>query len=249
MENGGGYDPFVDTMLDAVGREGKTVVTAVDLSEEYAAESAEAGAAEDGHAEEHAAEEHAAEEGHAAEEEHAHEHGAANEHVWYDLATAEAVVGRLVEVLSDADAEGAATFRANGDALVQRLQELQQREERARATAEGKAAVLTEPVPAHMLEALGVADRTPAEFGEAMEEGQDVPPGALQEVLDLIARGQVAVLVYNEQTAGAQTEQVEAAARAAGVPVVPVTETLPEGKDYVTWMSDNLTALEDALTS
>ncbi|GAA4962394.1 metal ABC transporter substrate-binding protein [Kineococcus glutinatus] len=237
VQNGGGYDPFVETMLDAVGREGKTVVTAVEESEEYAAQTA---AGETG--DEHAEEEHAA-------DEHAHEHGAADEHVWYDLATAEAVVTGLVEALSAADPDGAATFRTNGDALVVQLQQLREREEQLHAAVEGSGAVVTEPVPAHMLEALGVEDRTPAEFGEAMEEGQDVPVAALQEVLDLIGARQVDVLVYNEQTAGAQTEQVEAAARAAGVPVVPVTETLPEGKDYVTWMSDNLTALEGALTS
>jgi zinc/manganese transport system substrate-binding protein len=31
------------------------------------------------------------------------------------------------------------------------------------------------------------------------------------------------------------------------VAVVPVTETLPAGKDYVTWMTANLDALRSAL--
>ena len=37
------------------------------------------------------------------------------------------------------------------------------------------------------------------------------------------------------------------AAEAAGIPVVSFTETLPEGTDYVDWMSANLDALEIAL--
>ena len=31
------------------------------------------------------------------------------------------------------------------------------------------------------------------------------------------------------------------------MPVVPVTETLPEGADYLTWMRANLTAVQKAL--
>ena len=39
----------------------------------------------------------------------------------------------------------------------------------------------------------------------------------------------------------------EEAARTAGVPVVPVTETLPEGEDYLMWMGTTLDDLEKAL--
>jgi zinc/manganese transport system substrate-binding protein len=55
------------------------------------------------------------------------------------------------------------------------------------------------------------------------------------------------VLVYNEQTSGPQTEKSEAAAKAAGIPVIPVTETLPKGKDYLGWMTANVDALASAL--
>ncbi len=55
------------------------------------------------------------------------------------------------------------------------------------------------------------------------------------------------VLVHNEQTSGAQAEKVKDAAEDNGVPVVPVTETLPQGEDYLGWMADNITALERAL--
>ena len=44
-------------------------------------------------------------------------------------------------------------------------------------------------------------------------------------------------------------EQVLAVATAAGIPVVSLSETLPEGQDYVSWMTENLTALSEALHS
>ena len=40
---------------------------------------------------------------------------------------------------------------------------------------------------------------------------------------------------------------MRAAAEAAGIPVVDLTETLPDGRDYLSWMAANLDALESAL--
>ncbi len=44
----------------------------------------------------------------------------------------------------------------------------------------GGVVATTEPVPAYLLAELGLDDETPAEFTEAIEEGADVPPLALQ---------------------------------------------------------------------
>ena len=58
---------------------------------------------------------------------------------------------------------------------------------------------------------------------------------------------EVALLAYNEQTVGPQTEQVLAAAEQAELPVVSFSELLPEGEDYLGWMTANLDAVEAAL--
>ena len=42
-------------------------------------------------------------------------------------------------------------------------------------------------------------------------------------------------------------EQVLEAAKTNGVPTVPVTETLPDGQDYLSWMKSNIQALTQAL--
>ena len=55
-------------------------------------------------------------------------------------------------------------------------------------------------------------------------------------------------LLVNAQTRTPVTDQVEQAARAAGVPVVEVGETLPSGTgDYVEWINGQLDALGAAL--
>ena len=69
----------------------------------------------------------------------------------------------------------------------------------------------------------------------------------MDQTLKLFTDKQVVALVYNEQTSGPQTEAVVDAAKANGIPVVAVTETLPDGQDYLTWMQANIQALSRAL--
>jgi zinc/manganese transport system substrate-binding protein len=172
-----------------------------------------------------------------------------NEHVWYDLPAMSDLVGEVADALGALDPDGADDYAANATELQDGIAALVAREEAARAGVAGAGVVMTEPVPGHLLDAVGAQDLTPGAFAEAIEEGSDVSPAVLQETLDLLPSGSVRALVYNEQTSGPETEQVLAAARTAGVPVVPVTETLPEDEDYVSWMSANLDAVVAALTA
>jgi zinc/manganese transport system substrate-binding protein len=107
---------------------------------------------------------------------------------------------------------------------------------------------ITEPVPLYLLAAMGLKNRTPDDFSRAVEESGDVSPRVLADTLALYSDHRVAALIYNSQTSGPITAQVEAAARSAGVPVVPVTETLPAGTSYLTWMSRTIARVAAAVT-
>jgi len=212
VENGGGYDDFVDTMLKTAHNAGVQVLNAVDIS----GHKAPAG-------------------------------GELNEHVWYDFPTVEKVADRVASALSRADRADAGTFAANARAFVAKLDGLERSEAAIRKAHAGEGAAITEPVPLYLLQACGLVDKTPSDFSEAVEEDTDVSAGVLKQTLDLFSSHRVKVLVYNEQTSGAETEKVLAAARSNHVPAVPVTETLPAGEDYLTWMRDNLAAIGKAL--
>ncbi len=54
-------------------------------------------------------------------------------------------------------------------------------------------------------------------------------------------------LVYNVQTQDRVTQDVRATAESAGIPVVEVTETLPEGLDYIQWQTNTAESLAAAL--
>ncbi|UJP39648.1 metal ABC transporter solute-binding protein, Zn/Mn family [Cellulomonas palmilytica] len=247
--NGGGYDDFATQLVDALDQ-APPVVVAVDAHDEPAPVDATDPAHEDADDADHDDADRDDADGTHDEDgthEDGHAHGEGNEHVWYDLPTAQAVAHQVADELAALAPEDAATLQANADAFVERVAELEQRAAELAGRHGGVGVLVTEPVPLLLVEAAGFVDRTPAQFSEAVEEEIDVPPGAMSEMLDLVSSPDVAFLVYNEQTTGPQTDQVLEAAQDAGLPVVDVTETLPEGEDYVSWMAGNLDAFAQAL--
>ena len=170
-----------------------------------------------------------------------------NEHVWYDFPTMERLATELASRLSKLDPESAATFQSNAEAFIADLDALQQREAALSDLVAGAGAAITEPVPLYLLSAAGFVNVTPGDFSEAIEEGTDVPPLVLEQTLNLFPSGTAAILVYNEQTTGPETEQVLRAADDAGTPVVGVTETMPADLHYIGWMTATLDAIEAAM--
>jgi zinc/manganese transport system substrate-binding protein len=107
---------------------------------------------------------------------------------------------------------------------------------------------VTEPVPGYLIQSAGLTDVTPPKFSAAVEEDTDPPAAVLQETLALFQGDPVRALVLNAQTETPTTDQVQQAAQTARVPVVDVTETLPQGTtDYVSWMGGQIDALASAL--
>jgi zinc/manganese transport system substrate-binding protein len=252
IQNGGGYDPFMETLLSASGSSA-AVVTAVDasglLDEDHGhdhadeTETTEGETTEGETTEEHSEEEHAEEEGH---DGHDHIEGF-NEHVWYDLHGVRHIVEEIAHELGELDAANASTYEANAEALSTEIEALETRADELHVTLEGQGAAVTEPVPAYLLAAVGLDNLTPDAFMEAIEEGADVPPTALQATLELFTSNAVVVLAYNSQTASPETERVREASEAAGIPVLDFTETLPDGQTYVSWMEANLDSIANAL--
>ena len=217
--NGGGYDDFLNTLVESSKLDAGAVLSAVEIS----------GLAHPGEA--------TAEATAPAEE---HDHGEFNEHVWYSLPAMERLADSIAGRLGALDPASAATFTSNADAFKSTLDGLHGQLDGLKARAANAPVAVTEPVPLYLLQDAGLVNATPEEYTAAIEEGADVPPAVLKQATDLVASRSVRLLAYNEQTEGPQTESLKKAAEAAGVPVVDFNETLPEGKTYVQWMTDNV---------
>jgi zinc/manganese transport system substrate-binding protein len=147
------------------------------------------------------------------------------------------------------DPVNAADYRANAAAFCRDADGIAI-SERAIAGAYPDAAVIaTEPDADYLLAAAGLANRTPTAFTAANENETEPSPADLASVLDMIKHRRVAAVLVNPQTSTAATNGLEDAARRAGVPVTEVSETLPNGVDYLTWQRNTVNQLLAALRS
>lgn len=211
VENGGGYDDFMQTLLKGAKNSDATVLNVVDLSGLKPTD------------------------------------GELNEHVWYDFPTVQKFVGALTSALGKAAPEHKADFEKNADTFDRQIAGLEASAAKVKAAHAGQGVAITEPVPLYLLDSMGLVNKTPERFSEAIEQETDVSPVVLKDTLALFSGHEVALLAYNEQTTGSETERVLSAAKQADIPVVPVTETLPAGKHYVGWMQGNIDAIGKAL--
>lgn len=225
--NGGGFDPFFDTITKDSGLSQDRIIHAFDV--------ADLERDRDSHAQGHGAK--------ATED----AHGEINEHVWYSMSAVTKIADEIAARLGSADPEGAPGFAANAEKFKSDAAAISAKLEAIKTLHRGEGVALTEPLPLYILEAAGLENRTPEDFLEAAEEGNDVPAGALKNTLDLVSSTDVQFLAYDQQTSTSQTETVRKAAESANLPVVNFTETLPEGKTFIQWMNENADNISAAL--
>ena len=229
IENGGGYDDFLHKLADDSNIPHSKIVTAVEVSG-LAPEETGTGSPS------------AVESGAPAETDagHGHDHGGFNEHVWYSVDAMGRLADSVAAKLGELEPASAAEFTANAATFKNGVGGLAGKLAALKASGAGAPVAVTEPVPMYMLEAAGLENRTPSDYTAAIEEGSDVPPAVLKAATDLAGSKELRFLAYNSQTEGPQTEALKKAAESAGVPVIDFSETLPEGKTYLEWMTDNV---------
>ena len=251
IQNGGGYDSFMTTMLEASDVEVDTIDT-VSISglpgsegvgnegHDHGEEEAEAG----GHVHDHSEEEG---HDHGEDDGHEHAHGEFNEHLWYSVPTMTKLVDEVATHLGEAEPEHKDDFTANADEYKKTLEKLQSQIDDAKTKHEGDEVAATEPVPLWLFADMGLKNITSDEFLEAVEEGNDVPPLVLKKAEEQISSGDAVLLGYNTQAAGPQAEQLKSTAEKSDVPVVDLGETMPADTHYADWMGEYITEISTAL--
>jgi zinc/manganese transport system substrate-binding protein len=108
----------------------------------------------------------------------------------------------------------------------------------------------SESIFAPLAQALGLRLVTPGAFLNAVSEGAEPTAAAKAAVDRQIARRQIAVWIYNSQNATPDVHRLTQAARAAGIPIVTVTETpVPASATFQDWQVGQLRALRRALAA
>jgi zinc/manganese transport system substrate-binding protein len=173
----------------------------------------------------------------------------ANPHQWYAPASVQRVIGQIVADYQRLDPRHAAYFESRRATLEQQgLARYNQVMAEIRAHYHGVPVGYSESIFQPLGQALGLALVTPASFARAVAEGGDVTASDKQSVDRQAATGRIKVWIYNRQNATPDVQRVNQLARAAGIPITTITETLsPASATFEQWQANELQNLRQAL--
>jgi zinc/manganese transport system substrate-binding protein len=173
----------------------------------------------------------------------------ANPHQWYSSTAVNRVVGAIVADYARIDPRDGTYFRHRERRFE--TVDLSRYHQLIRAIRERYAGVpvgYSESIFQPLGTALGLRLLTPPGFAKSIAEGTDVTAGDKQIVDRQATSKLIKVWVLNAQNVTPDVQRANALARAAGIPIVRITETLsPASDSFEQWQVAQLTRLRDAL--
>jgi zinc/manganese transport system substrate-binding protein len=169
-----------------------------------------------------------------------------NPHIWYETSAVSELAADLAVRLTRLDPADRSDYAGRIAAFETSMRPLRERIAALRTRYAGTPVTATEPVFDYMADALGLKMRN-GRFQLAVMNGTEPSAAAIAAFEKDLRTRAVKALLYNTQTGQALAERMRTIANQAGVPVVAITETEPEGKTYQEWMLSQLDALDRAL--
>jgi zinc/manganese transport system substrate-binding protein len=172
-----------------------------------------------------------------------------NPHRWYSPQNVHQVIERITADYKQLDPADAADFdRLRTTFETQTLGTYNSLTADIKAKYAGTPIGASESIVSPLADGLGLKMLTPYSFLSAISEGTD-PTAHDKALIDQQIKGkQIKVYVYNSQNATPDVQQQVKEARAEGIPVATVTETLtPAGASFQQWQVRELQGLQAAL--
>lgn len=172
-----------------------------------------------------------------------------NPHQWYSHAAVYKVIDAITADLQSLDPADAAYFAQQKTQLeTVAFKQYNALEQQIASKDTGAAVGASESIASPLADSLGLDMKTPYSFLKAISEGTDPAPRDIAEIDSQISGRQIKVYLDNVQNSTPDVAAQVKAARAAGIPVVAITETLsPKGATFQDWQSAQLQALARAL--
>ncbi|HAT54755.1 MAG TPA: metal ABC transporter substrate-binding protein [Lactobacillus sp.] len=166
----------------------------------------------------------------------------ANEHVWYQPKTMPKLANYLAKKFGHQAPQYRKQYAANAKKYIASLKPLQAQVAKLRAHSKGQHVDVSEPVFDYTLDALGYK-RNNSKFELAVENGTDPSPKSIKTMQADITHHRIAFFVNNSQASDKTVSAMVDLAKKHHVPVLNVTETLPKGQTYKSWMMKQYHAL------
>ncbi|TGY63751.1 metal ABC transporter solute-binding protein, Zn/Mn family [Limosilactobacillus reuteri] len=167
-----------------------------------------------------------------------------NEHIWYAPETVEKLANDLATQYGKIDPQHAEDYQRNARKYLASLQPLNEEiaKVKRQVNPNNNRVAVSEPVFDYALKNAGyqIMDK---HFEKAVEDGNDPSPKDIEEIQQAIINHQIAFFVDNSQTSDKVVDNLVKLAHEHDVPVLKVTETKPNGDDYMQWMLKQYQAL------
>jgi zinc/manganese transport system substrate-binding protein len=172
-----------------------------------------------------------------------------NPHLWYSPDYIDRFIGRVTTDLKKADAANAADYdQQSAQFKTQGLKGYHDAIAAIKEKYAGTPVGASESIFEYLSPSLGLKLITPPEYLKAVTEGTDISPSDKATVQQQIAGKQIKVYVFNSQNSTPDVQQAVDQARARGIPVAEITETLtPATATFQAWQTRQLQDLLKAL--
>ncbi|PLS31676.1 ABC transporter substrate-binding protein [Bifidobacterium margollesii] len=169
-----------------------------------------------------------------------------NPHVWFSKDVREKTADAITAAYEKALPDQKDYFEQRHKAWEERESKVEDKIEAAKAKTEGVPYAASESVAWYLADDLGMTDATTSGYKNASANESEPSPADIKQFSDALKAGKMKVFVLNTQEANDTTKQLETAAAEGKVPVVKLTEQMPqEYTDLTDWMS----ALVDDFTA
>ena len=132
-------------------------------------------------------------------------------------------------------------WRSKEDEVARKITETKRK-------ADGEAYAATESVAEYLAGDLGLKDATPTGYMRATANESEPTPTDIKQFTDMLEAGKIGLLVVNIQEETELTGKIVIAAKSSNIPIVELTEQMPEQYDSLTdWMAALVDAFSQAI--
>ncbi len=172
-----------------------------------------------------------------------------NPHRWYSPANVRQVIDRITTDYQKIDPADSAYFtRQKQNFETKSLARYNSLIAQIKAKYAGTPIGASESIVTPLAEGLGLKMLTPESFLDAISEGSDPTVADKTTIDDQIKQHQIKIYVFNSQNSTPDVQQQVTEAKAEGIPVSTVTETLaPANLTFQAWQVQELQGIEQAL--
>lgn len=171
-----------------------------------------------------------------------------NPHVWFSADVRKAVAQAITEAYEQADAAKKNDFDKMNDRWTAEENNVESKIAEVKQKTDGLAYAATESVASYLAEDMGLADATPSGYARATANESEPTPTDIKQFTDALKAGEIKLLVVNTQEESELTDKITDAAKSVEVPMVELTEQMPEQYDSLTaWMESLVDAFSQVI--